>query len=91
MLRKRPLEDRSFWQISADEFFLACKSRFIDCLGIETFQEAWRTTQDAYTADPTIPDDVPWTEATSSLERIVANLAEMGRFPFAFELPADIH
>ena len=90
ILRKQPLEDHRFWRISGDECFLACKSRFIDCIGIETFQEAWDATQAAYKADPTIPDDVPCTEAASSLEEIVASLTKMGRFPFTFELPADI-
>jgi hypothetical protein len=90
VLRKRPLGDRLFWQISGDEFFLACQSRLVDCGGIPTFQEAWGTTQDAYTADPTIPDDVPWTEAVSSLERIVGSLMEMGRLPFTFKLSADV-
>jgi hypothetical protein len=90
ILRKRPLKDHIFWRISGGEFFLACKSRYIDCEGIQTFQEAWGNTQAAYTADPTIPNDVPCSEATSSLEQIVASMAKMELFPFSFELPADI-
>ena len=87
ILRKRPLEDRDFWRIAGDEFFLACKSRYIDCAGIQAFQQAWDATRAGYTTDPTIPDDVPFAEAADSLERIVGGLTKMGRFPFSFELP----
>jgi hypothetical protein len=88
ILRKRPLEDEKFWRTSGGEFLLACQSRYIDCAGIQTFQEEWNNTQAAYTADPTIPDDVPCSEAASSLEQIVANMATMALFPFSFGLPA---
>jgi hypothetical protein len=85
--RKRPLEDRVFWQISGQEFYLACQSRCIDCGGIRTFKEQWDTTQQVYRSDPTIPGDVPFTEAENTLGQVVAFLGEMGRIPFAFELP----
>jgi len=87
IFRRRPLEDHCFWQLSGDEFFLACKSRYIDCIGIETFREAWSTTQAAYMTESTIPNDVPFTEAANGLEQIVATLTQAGRVPFAFELP----
>jgi hypothetical protein len=85
--RKRPLEDRVFWQISGQEFYLACQSRCIDCEGIRTFKEQWDTTRLVYRSDPTIPDDVPFVEAESTLEQIGDFLGETGRTPFAFTLP----
>ncbi len=85
--RKRPLEERVFWQISGQEFYLACQSRCIDCEGIRTFKERWDQTQEIYRSDPTIPGDVPFTEAENTLEQVVAFLGEMRQIPFAFELP----
>ena len=85
--RKRPLEERVFWQISGQEFRLACQSRCIDCGGVPTFKERWDTTKQVYHSDATIPDDVPFTEAQDTLEQVVALLGEMGVIPFAFDLP----
>jgi predicted nucleotidyltransferase component of viral defense system len=85
--RRRPLEDRRFWEISGGEFYLACQSRCIDCEGIRTFKEEWDTTAQVYRSDPTIPDDVPLAEVERTLEEVVAFLMETGRIPFAFELP----
>ncbi|MDA3927066.1 MAG: nucleotidyl transferase AbiEii/AbiGii toxin family protein [Kiritimatiellae bacterium] len=33
------VKDSGFWQGAASEFQLACESRFIDCLGMETFSD----------------------------------------------------
>ena len=37
--RKYAVKDSEFWQEAANEFRLACESRFIDCFGLQTFSD----------------------------------------------------
>jgi Nucleotidyl transferase AbiEii toxin, Type IV TA system len=37
--RARDLVDGTFWRLAGKEFRLACKARYVDCAGLETFQE----------------------------------------------------
>jgi hypothetical protein len=37
--RVHPLEKLEFWKITGEEFRIACRSRYIDCDGLTTFQE----------------------------------------------------
>ena len=76
-----------FWTDVANEFTLACESRFVDCVGLATFEEALAGTRSAYTSDPTIPSDIPIEVAWPTLERIVARLSARGTFPLRFPLP----
>ncbi len=85
--RKRPLEDREFWRISGGEFYLACKSRCIDCEGSRTFKERWDKTEREYSGNPIASGDVPFTEAEETVDQVVALLGEIGPIPFAFPLP----
>jgi hypothetical protein len=87
IIRKRPIDDRNFWQVAAQEFKLACQSRYIDCDGIHTFKERWGETRQTYNNDPTIPKDVLFNDAEKALEQIVAFIQEISVIPFSFEIP----
>ena len=39
------LVDGTFWGLVGQEFRLACKARYVDCAGLETFQEQWDVTR----------------------------------------------
>lgn len=58
----RGLEQVDFWQLAGEEFRVACRSRYIDCHGLTTFQEQWDVTRKTYSA-ATIPKDIPFDEA----------------------------
>jgi len=51
------LEKVEFWRMAGEEFYAACRSRYIDCQGLTTFQEQWTVTQKTY-AEATIPKDI---------------------------------
>jgi hypothetical protein len=87
IVRKKPLDDPRFWIDVGCQFTMACKSRFIDCEGIHTFKEHWATTEEAYVKDPTIPDDVPFTEAEQAIEQVVRCLS-VNVLPLTFPLPS---
>jgi len=75
-----------FWERAGSEFKSASESRFIDCQGLETFQENWKITKDHYEAAPTLPKDVEFDE----VERIIAAINDFftlkGIIPFSFRL-----
>jgi hypothetical protein len=84
--RARDLADTEFWFTAGQEFQVACRSRYIDCAGLGTFQEQWEVTRQSYSA-AAIPRDVPFDEAAATLEAAVAFFAECGILPFEFPLP----
>ncbi len=86
--RVRDSTDEAFWKAAGTEFQLACRSRFIDCLGIETFQEQWDATAKAY-REPTIPKDIPFEEVETVLAHIVMYFESIKLIPFSFPLPAS--
>lgn len=45
-------DQEAFWRQAADEFRLACASRYIDCAGPETFRENWPATRLVYERTP---------------------------------------
>ena len=67
----KKIEDEKFWLAAGHEFHLACKSRYIDCDGINTFAENYNVTESTYNNDPTIPKDIPFLSAWESLKQIV--------------------
>ena len=80
------LEQEEFWQRVGDEFRIACRSRYIDCQGLATFQEQWAVTRKTY-AEATIPKDIPFEEAEETLVATVRFLEARGIVPFTFPLP----
>lgn len=89
--RARPLTAEAndvFWRDVATEFRLACESRFVDCVGLETFTEAIAGTRATYEADTTLPhDDIPFNAAWAALTSVLERLDDQGVFPLKFELP----
>ena len=80
--RARPTDNQQFWLKAGEEFRLACSSRFIDCQGIETFEQDLATTQSSYQNDPTIPNDPGFHEAWNTIRQIVAFLESSNLIPF---------
>jgi Nucleotidyl transferase AbiEii toxin, Type IV TA system len=87
ILRRRPFDNLAFWPIAGHEFTLACRSRCIDCVGLPSFHDGWEETERQYRASETIPQDVPFEEAESSLCQIIEVFARRNMIPFEFELP----
>jgi len=83
--RHRAISDVRFWQMAGQEFLIACKSRFIDCIGLETFQEGWEVTRTTY-AQATIPDEIPFEEAEATIVDIVSFFESLKIVPFTFPL-----
>jgi Nucleotidyl transferase AbiEii toxin, Type IV TA system len=82
-----PIEQSDFWDTVAQEFRVACESRYIDCHGLDTFTERWDLTAQLYSKDPTIPPDISIDEARLALEHIVGFLTARGTVPFEHPLP----
>jgi hypothetical protein len=82
--------DSDFWKAVGQEFRVACRSRLIDCSGLETFTENWDLTAQSYTKDPTIPDDISLSEARSTLDNIVQFMLDDGIIPFEHPLPTNL-
>ena len=51
-------ENSDFWKEVGQEFFVACKSRFVDCQGLSTFAEDLDITRQTYEKDTSIPKDI---------------------------------
>jgi hypothetical protein len=86
--RVKPIIDNElFWERAGSEFKSACESRFIDCQGLETFQENWKITKDHYEAAPTLPKDVEFDEVERSIAAINDFFALKEITPFYFRLP----
>ncbi len=77
-----PCSESDFWERVGGEFHIACRSRYVDCEGLES----WDVTSDSYTKDPTIPADVGLERARHTLAEIVARLIEYKIIPFRFPI-----
>jgi hypothetical protein len=84
--RVHGLEQSDFWRSAGEEFHAACRSRYIDCQGLATFQEQWDVTRKTYT-EATIPKDISFEEAEATLVAIVKFLETNQIVPFTFPLP----
>lgn len=82
----RGLEQVEFWQLAGAEFRVACRSRYIDCQGLTTFQEQWDVTRKTYEGG-TIPKDISFAEAEATLVAVVTFLEAQGIVPFTFPFP----
>lgn len=80
------LKKVEFWQLVGAEFRVACRSRYIDCQGLATFQEQWDVTRKTYEG-ATIPNDISFAEAEATLVAIVNFLESHRIVPFTFPLP----
>lgn len=87
IVERYPLEDRQFWSAAGSEFSLACGSRYIDCIGIATFEEQIDVTRATYEADALIPKDLDFERAWEAIKSIVARWEEEGFLPFEHPLP----
>jgi len=84
------VKNNTFWQTAGHEFRLACESRFIDCVGIETFSKNLDTTRQLYDSDPTLPKDISFDEAWTTIQEIVILFEQLGIIPFTFALPRPV-
>jgi len=87
ILAVRPISDTAFWQQVADEFRLACESRFVDCAGPETFRQAWPATQATYESEATL-SAVSWRDAEHALAETLDQFSKFEIFPLSFRLPS---
>jgi hypothetical protein len=83
ILRARPASDAIFWTEAGHEFHLACKSRMVDCRGLESFMENWPLARQRYETDRSLVH-VPFDEAESALKSVVGLLDRQGLFPLEF-------
>jgi predicted nucleotidyltransferase component of viral defense system len=90
ILERYPISNGPFWDIASKEFVCACRSRFLDCIGVQTFEEELKITEDTYNSDLTIPNDIKFEEAWQSLLSIVNYFTEEKVFPFYFPLPENL-
>lgn len=81
------ITNKVFWAEAGREFRAACESRFIDCVGLETFEEQLEVTAATYRNEANIPKAVPFAEAWKTLDVIVRFFERTGVVPFAFPLP----
>lgn len=84
----RPISDELFWETTAEEFRLACSSRYIDCEGIQTFKENWAETQKLYEEDAILPKDVRFDEIDRMITELSGFLLLKGITPFSNPLPS---
>ena len=84
IVRQRPLENGVFWKKSMQEFKLACKSRFVDCAGPQTFLQGWAQARLRYEQDRHL-SAIPWAEAENALNQILANMRADAGFPWIFD------
>ena len=89
ILEARPIENKEFWREASKEFILACKSRYVDCVGLETFQEAWEVTRQAYESDANL-SSIPFHETEGALQTVVRFFQHLRVFPLVFEASEDL-
>ena len=80
------LDQVEFWRLAGEELRVACRSRYIDCQGLTTFQEQWAVTRKTY-EEATIPKDISFAEAEATRLAFVRFLEAQGIVPFTFPLP----
>jgi len=86
ILDSTPLDDTPFWDEVALEFGLACESRYVDCSGLQSFQEDWEQTEQTYKSDGNLAA-VEWEDAASALASIVGFLEGAEIFPVNNPVP----
>lgn len=84
--RERSLHDHEFWTAVGKEFQLACESRLIDCLGLQSFEEDLATIQSSYENDPTLPESINFDQAWNAIRDVVVFLESIHIVPFKFPI-----
>jgi len=87
VFRVKPISNESFWLRVGEEFRLASASRFIDCQGIESFQQEWENTRKLYEEDPTLPKDILFDEIEKVVMAVSSFFTERALIPFYNPLP----
>ena len=82
-----PVSNEAFWRSAGAEFARACQSRYIDCIGLETFEDELATTRTLYTSDPTLPDNIQFDEAWGIIRGVIQAFEKWDLIPFMFPLP----
>lgn len=85
--RTRPITDLNFWRSAGNEFQIACKSRYVDCLGLASFHENLETTRELFLNDQTLPKYIAFDEVLQTLSETVGLFERCGIVPFEFSLP----
>lgn len=81
---EKPINNIEFWQNAGEEFHLACKSRFVDCKGIESFMENWEVTKDTYEKETIIPSEISIDDVKNNLLSIINYWEKINISPFSF-------
>lgn len=84
--RQETVADTPFWRIAAEEFRIACASRYVDCDGLPSFAENVDVTRATYMRDPSLTR-ISFEEAWGTLQAVVELLERWGVVPFTFPLP----
>jgi len=86
--RDHPIGDQvDFWGIVLSEFTIACKSRYVDCAGLESFEQDIGRTTKSYRNDPTYEAEVPFEEAWDVIQRVCKYMEKHEILPLSFEVP----
>jgi hypothetical protein len=86
--RQTPVADTRFWRVAAQEFRIACASRFVDCDGLASFSEQLEVTHATYARDKSIAA-ISFDDAWSNLVLIVGLFEQLAVVPFEFSLPVN--
>ena len=86
--RQAPVADTPFWRVAAQEFRIACASRFVDCDGLAPFSEQLDVTRATYTRDKTMAI-ISFDDAWSNLALIIGLFEQLSVVPFEFPLPVN--
>jgi len=86
MQRYQLRKNTEFWYRVSQDFHIACKSRFVDCKGLESFAENLPVTRKSYIETATIPDDITFEEAWAVITKLVVFFEENKVLPFDFPL-----
>jgi len=82
IINKFPVTNNNFWEKAGEEFVRSCRSRYIDCAGINTFEENLQVTEDTYNKDTTLPGDISFECAWTALTKLIDLFEENNVIPF---------
>ena len=86
IIKKKQINENEFWKKAGEEFHLACKSRFVDCKGVESFMENWEVTKDTYEKETIIPSDIGIDDVKNNLFSIINYWEKIRIIPFNYRL-----
>lgn len=87
IIEARPISDSRFWTIAGEEFQLACESRYVDCVGLESFKEGWAETRVLFEKNRAISKDCIFEDVERTIVAIAEFWRKSGLLPFVFPLP----